>query len=427
MPFEPPPPIAALAYSVPLRAGRPGIITAIGVLSIVVASLSALANLYTAGSLLVFSMMASFAGSGGFATPATATVQVSPAPAATSPTTGPAVYVSDRGFEEVTRGQVVGELANLRFLSAARVAQLDALLAKAGRDMFPVDGDEPPPAGRVESLVLSSTTGLSADPNVPGPDTFRTAGGRFELYDDRAVYYPTHGEIVRAAAQANAAGGLSAAQVESVIQQAQSSAGGVLNPSQVAALRTLLAAPGQQLVSPVTIPTAVRAAQPLGDGTVLITFPNGMASIGPQGQVTSNATGAGGPAPFGMPSGRIPINGAAMALAGFATVASFGLAIYLLVIGILVLRESPRGRKLHLVYAMLKIPVTILGAVAGWWVTTSFFDAFMAAAGSAATPAGMFSAGIGMILGAIGLIYPIALLIALQSRTVKDYYNSVAQ
>jgi len=129
-----------------------------------------------------------------------------------------------------------------------------------------------------------------------------------------------------------------------------------------------------------------------------------------------------------MPFSRVKLNGAALALSGFATLAGLGLAIYLLVIGILVLRQSPRGRRLHLFYAVLKIPVTILGAAATWWLTTQFMEAMMANMGPAAPPAGMMSTGIGIqqvFLGVIGLIYPIALPIALQSRAVKDYYNSV--
>ncbi len=429
LPEIPPlPPLASLAYQpgAQARVGRPSIITAIGVISIVVAAFSFVGSLYSAVTLFGFSMMASFAGVASMVppTPGAFPPQAATTQAVASP--GLAIPVSPRGLDADARNEIATGLSDLRFLSGPRLDQLNALLAEAGQEMFP-DGGKPLTARRVQDeLVLSNVTGLSADPATPGPDTIRTDGGRFEVYDDRAVFYPNRGEIIRVSAPATSNSGLSPAQVEAIVQQAGAASGNALNPGQVAALRTLLATPGQQYVSPITVPAAIRSAQASGDGTVFLMFPNGSASIGPQGQMTASTSAAGTPAvPF--PGSRIKINRTAMALAMFATLAGFGLAVYLLVIGILTLRGSPRGRRLHLVYAALKIPVTILGAGAAWWLTTTFLEALLSTGGTNVMFQRGIFAGVGTqqaVMAVIALIYPIALLITLQTRAVKDYYRN---
>jgi hypothetical protein len=441
-------PVAALPYSDYVRTGRPGILTAVGVISIVVAGLGFIGGLYSGLSLIMFNAMAAFA-------PMAMPVPNAPPPAAAAATTMPAgvasassVVVTARGLESNDRAMVASALGEMRFISSARAAQLDALLAEAGKDIFGiVDEGQTLNTDRVQKLVLSHTTSLSANPAVPGPDTFRTESGRFELYDDRAVFYPSHGgEIVRVSTLTNATGGLSPDQVEQAVTQAQAASGNAMTPSQLAGLRTLLSAPSQQHVSVLTVPTAVRGAQPMGDGSVMITFPNGFAQIGPQGQiqmathtasdgsmVTTSAGGgaftvggAGGPG-----GGRVRANGAAMAVAGFATLASAALAAYLLVAGIFVLRDSPRGRKLHLIYAWIKIPLALACALSAWWLVNSYLEAAnaqAAAAGGATWTMNPFASRLGVqetVLAVLGVIYPIALLIVMQARGVKEYYGGV--
>jgi hypothetical protein len=318
----------------------------------------------------------------------------------------------------------------MRFLSPERVAQLDVLMAEAGQDVFP-NGGRPLAAGRMHELVLAHATGLSADPATPGPDTFRTATGRFELYDNRAVFYPVNrGQVVRTSTLTGAAAagiGLTPEQVDAVVQQAQTTSGNGLNPSQVTALKTLLTTPGQQHVTAVTLPTAIRAVQQMGDGSVYITFPSGFASIGAQGQtVTNNTTGAA--RGLALAGGRVRHSGAGMALAGFATIAEFGLAVFLLVIGIATLRESPRGRKFHLLYAGIKIALAVTGAAAAWWMASSYHDALLVNTSEQAADARGLATFVGvqaLIFGAVALIYPIALLIVLQTRGVKEYYERI--
>jgi hypothetical protein len=396
-----------------------------GVVSIIVGTLGILASAYVGLGLLAFSFTASraalFAARGG---PAAVPPGAVLAPS-TLPAQAPAKYtlpVSPRGLDADQRAMVARTLAEMRFLSAPRLEQLDVLLAKAGQDMFP-NGGRPLSVEKIERMVKGHAQSLSANPNVPGPDTFRTEGGRFELYDDRSVFYPFgRGETVRATTLTSGTVGLTAAQVETIVQQAQATSGNVMNPSQQAALRTLLSTPGQQHVSPINVPTAVRTVRVKSDSTVEVYFPNGMASFGPQGQTISSGGPGGGVAFSGFPTPRV--NGSAMAVTLFASTVALGLAVYLIVCGSLVLRESRRGRKLHLIYAALKIPIAIAAGVGVWWVTKDFMNAGRDNPGLSAidTMAGAIAVT-HIMLAALGLVYPLALLIALQSRTVKDYYS----
>ena len=112
----------------------------------------------------------------------------------------------------------------------------------------------------------------------------------------------------------------------------------------------------------------------------------------------------------------------------------FGLAAYLLVAGILVLRGVAIGGKLHWVYAVIKIPLTLLAAVVGWWMWSGIMQfgtavrASAAAGGTVAPPPG-WASGVTMVfavlLAVVALIYPISLLFVLRSSRVRAYYNAI--
>jgi hypothetical protein len=119
-----------------------------------------------------------------------------------------------------------------------------------------------------------------------------------------------------------------------------------------------------------------------------------------------------------------------MAMATFATLAGFGLAVYLFVIGIMMLRDSPRGRRLHQIYACLELVLILMSVWAAWWLTDSFTGALAA---SGTSPVATF--GIGKVVSMMVLVphvavavlggcYAIALLITLQSAGVKDFYRT---
>jgi hypothetical protein len=103
------------------------------------------------------------------------------------------------------------------------------------------------------------------------------------------------------------------------------------------------------------------------------------------------------------------------------TVASVGLAIFLLVSGIMTLGQSPRGRRLHLIYAAIKIPLEIVAVLAAMWLARDFMSAVNpAGAGGMPTGLGLFSG----LMALLGIAYPVGLLIAFNTRSMREYYGA---
>jgi hypothetical protein len=115
----------------------------------------------------------------------------------------------------------------------------------------------------------------------------------------------------------------------------------------------------------------------------------------------------------------------AVAVAG-ENLLSVGLAVLLMVAGILTMRQSPKARRLHYYFAWAKIPLSLLGGAAYGWMMMQFMTPLMSASG---TPAPLNPWLFFWIYAAfpvvLGCAYPIGLLIALRSRSVRAYYNSI--
>jgi hypothetical protein len=104
---------------------------------------------------------------------------------------------------------------------------------------------------------------------------------------------------------------------------------------------------------------------------------------------------------------------------GTAGVCNLGLAIFLSICGILVLRGSPLGRKLHLTYAVMKIPVALAEAASYMWMMSNIFTV-LPNSGSMS----MFVFISAAVQCAFGCAYPIALLIVMNRPAVKEYYQT---
>ena len=146
-PHHPTPPlhVQPLGYSMP-PARRPALVTAIGVISIVVAALGILTNLsfgMQSFGLMILSQMRA---------PFTKIATASPAPAGIAfspPAVGP------RGLGEVSRRAALEGLTSVRSLAPRRREQLDALLRQSGMDLFPFDASQITPQ-RVKENVSDS-------------------------------------------------------------------------------------------------------------------------------------------------------------------------------------------------------------------------------------------------------------------------------
>jgi hypothetical protein len=125
-------------------------------------------------------------------------------------------------------------------------------------------------------------------------------------------------------------------------------------------------------------------------------------------------------------SGRMAIGSTTVALQSLTGIVGGALAILLLVAGISTVRARPAGRKLHLWWAWLKILAIVFGTIATYLFWRELItQANLASGQSNAAPA----AGVGIVMSAIGfvgaILYPIAVLIVMNLRSVKNYLSSV--
>ena len=364
----PPIPVQPVGYAMP-DVSRPGLITAIGVISIIVGGLSLVASA-TQGlfTLVLYSVSQASARA--------ALVAQQPAP------TTPA-YAEDGMADEAERRTVLTGLSRAHPVLPPRQRQLDALLKEGGKEIFLFRGTQLTPQA-VHSNVTES--GRLFDDDAQGPDFYVVGRGRIEVYDTHAVFYPDGGgETISASADAPG----------DAVQPPQDLDGdGIPGPA--------AAVPG--------VP-----ASPIPPSNV---YPSPGVSGAPPGAVS--------PVPPPLPAAAPPtVNPTAATLVALECGASFLLAVYLIIVGVITLRQSLLGRRLHLIYAWLKIPLAIAGGAAAAWMFTSLTQS-AAAANPQAMPAPGIAAvwGTAAVIGVlVACIYPVALLIALSGKTARDYYD----
>jgi hypothetical protein len=159
----------------------------------------------------------------------------------------------------------------------------------------------------------------------------------------------------------------------------------------------------------------VRSVQVLADATVAITTDSTSISIGPAGEV----------APGIMPAAGFNLGGAMPQAPRGGTMGMFcealvscGLGGFLLTIGILTMKNSPWGRTMHLIYAVLKI----LAAGAGAYATYVVWIALATSNDPSADTSGEVIWII--IIAAVGMLYPLALLVLMNVRGVREFYKT---
>ena len=111
---------------------------------------------------------------------------------------------------------------------------------------------------------------------------------------------------------------------------------------------------------------------------------------------------------------------ASVILSGASTALSLGLAVLLLIAGIQAVRGMPSGRTLHLWYAWPTIGAAILAAFASYYSWGGGFFAMMFAGGGSDN-----TIALGFALGwlAIGIAWPVVVLIVLRARSIRAYYT----
>lgn len=311
-PMPPPLPVEPLGYGMPHTYARPGILTAIGVLSIILGCFS---GFFTcAGSL----------GS------VQSTVTLPP------PTTMPfGAYPLPLNLPDLmspgARATVVSALSQRQPLTVSQSRMLDLMLRRHGPDLFTIADSRLSAESVLASLNETGT--LPAGPGESPTVYFLLSTGRLEVSDDDAMFSPIGEPTV-------------------VVSDATESAGGdpavAMPPGAVTGATTATVA--------MTAPMIAPAKQGALLSLVLLLCGNGL------------------------------------------------LGAWLLVCGILMLSNYRHARRLHWIYAWIKIPLSIAIAIP------------FAILGGAL---------LGAVIGAVGLVYPVALLIVLRSPPIRAYYGDV--
>ncbi len=354
-----------------------------------------------------------------------------------------------RGLPPAARQALVRDLDRLHRLRLARQKQFDHLLAVAGRDLGFTLGPDDRATDLRGDLVDEGIVG-TLTPGAAPDDFLVTRAGRIEIFDDRATFTSADGSVAfRTVAgtpgtmPVDGPGALVASEASATVRDVQTTSNDALNPAQAAGLQTAFQSPGQQLVTPADAEALWSHVNKQPDGAADVRFGNGASVVlAPDGTVSAQTPsaalargarggggvgaggggGGGGAAPLLPP---VPISFTAAALVMLESAASIALATFLLVAGILVLRHSPRGGRLHAAYAWLKIPLAIGGAAAAAWLWWSF-DANPAPGGGggpgvADTNYVITTAALAAI---VTCLHPLALLIALRQRPVREYYQA---
>lgn len=389
MPTTPPPMrVESLSYQLPAVAGeRPGLVSAIGIMSIVVGSLGVLAN----GLSLVYGAIFWIAS-------ATNAFNMAGAQNAMAPQ---------------MREQFVARADAVLALGDRRKVHLDRMLVEHGTTIMGGAGKgataTPPP--------VTATGPLGVDGQY-----YVLPTGRIDVGDDFVAFTPNAGapkgsDDLEADPTAAAVGPISDAQADGILQSVRTLAQTPPDATQEATVKRVVRAPWQELVDPAKgdVLRQVVGVPRTADGGLMI-HSTTLASL--YLPATSGGPFVYAPAPQ---TGATANGGGWFAMATLVAIAELALAVYLLVIGILVFRWSRNGRRQHWWYVALKLPVVVLGTLA-WWRGFDVLFASSPQTKDAALGMTIITAVSALVVAA----YPIGLIFALGAKSVRDYYAGLA-
>ncbi len=458
---------------------RPGLVTALGITSIIVASLSIICSLFSGcTSLGIMSNARRAAATGRMTTMPTVSVSASSIYSSTQPAAiMPESPMQADGLGEADRAALLDAIQNKRHsqFPPGRWRQVNGLLAQHGRLIF----DNSSRLSIQSAMKDIAKSGQEyADTGKTGPDFFFFQSGdvcklpgQLKVWDDHAVYYVDGGETIRVAikedsvnpsAGTNAPGpfnvtptpapnpaltsnsvasvstfpGFDSTESSTLIATISQRSNNKLNASQTQALSNEFQSPGgARWVTPSSnlagLTSQVKSAIARGDGSMTIAFQSAQLTVDSSGAIDFSQSSpmagfSGGAGAGGFVTPMLGVDSSACTAASIEAVLSGLLAIFLLVTGILLLKQKPITHRFYLIYAIAKMLVGIVGIWAFSTILKSMSapenDPMMLGRSLLAAFSGMATAM--LVIGIIGLIYPLVVLIVLMSKSMKDYYKS---
>lgn len=408
-------------------AGRPPILGMLAVTGMVVAALSTVASLLTAGYGAGIYLHSAAARDRFLRNAPEALPVASPAQQALLmvPLVTP---VGPRGLGPVQRQALTDAIGQKIQMAPEQAQQLDALLAEDGGEIFGAPAGELPSAQSVLQAIgehvglLPATGSDSADPFF-----FETPAGRTEVFTNRALFYRKHSvSPVRATAgrRSNVSGHpvLLPQDVNALAGLAQEACGRsgtankMMGDAQLQTLRTLLSEPRQQLVSVVAGPegpaVGINRASVGADGYATVEFTGGPLLLAPAGNVVLRSDR----------NAFLSVSGAACALVIIEGFLSIALAVFLLVLSIRLLNRPTEKLGAFAIYAWAKILSATVGAVAVAWMVYTFLvsDVRVGHRTGSALPVALI-AGAAVLVAGVAL--PIVFLVLPRRRNIREFYE----
>jgi hypothetical protein len=431
---------------------RPAFVTTLAVFSIITAALSLLASAFTGCTSMI---VLSSAQRGSMVMPGPGSTRARGTVAA------PMATPSPNGLSPGDVGVVSSVLRSkaARPLTPERRRQLDAFLGEQGKLVFDA------PDGIITSRKVFDTLGPVgqeyARAGQTGADYFQIKEGpicklpgRLLVFDDRAAFEPDdHGATLRSAAPKPAQDeatepaavdpGLSDEGAAAVVNQVRTYSRNLLNDAQTNTLRSTLQSPGYSAwVAPSStapgLAAQVKSVIVRPDKSVTIQFVMATVTLDAQGKVIDGPPGVaaapggaagGGTNPATVPSvtlGTISVSKGSCGMALAEAAISGLLAVFLIVVAILSLRQTPGVGRLYLIYAIAKLITGIVGIVALVGIINSLnagSDSVGYAQSMVTAFGGMARVALGVTL--VGLVLPVVILLTMAlNRTVRGYFRA---
>ena len=382
-------PMSVLPYTMPATNARPGLVTAIGIASIIIGCLAMLTGAMTSLISVSFMIASSAANRAG---------------AAVVDPMGP------NGYDIRDRRTIVQAMNLKQKMSTAQRDNLQWFVSDVGKTYVPsvpiTSGDAVTSWG--DTNVSDSGTGVEGTWfDLPmGRLTVTDKSASFDLKDGSTITRSS----IRQMPNPSDPSQLSPQEVGALVNRAQElTYGQQMTAQQVTGLTQALQTQSAQLIGPQkdmpTLLGQVYAVTP-SNGFYTVQLKTATLMVYPSGHTIVTSGGA-----PGSPGGPPKLAGTPASIVVIENILSLALSIYLLVIGILTLRNSPAGGTMHKVYAWLKILLAIVGGAGLWWLIV----------GSGGTAPWAWVSGV--LTMVLGLIYPIILLLVLPSKSVKEWYT----
>ena len=440
-------PVQPLAYTTASGGYRPGLITALGVVAIIVAAMSGIVSFITFfyGGVFYAFILPTWAAGTRTSTSGTFTVTTSGGT--------PSQTVQPAAQQKLSMGDVATSVNTLRSmleLDGPRIRELDKLLRAHGREIIgsPTDEDEDSqsPGPITDAWLRESIVSQHAATGV-GPAWFVDKQGRVEIFRDHATFRAADGSRTINSSAANRTDSetasqstadsdsqnvdsttqpapqgttLAKAEIRRIMRAVRRASSTPLNPAEVIAIEQQLSTPNQGFVTPGST-NPVLSVFPTGNG-LQIQFDQGIINVGNKGQIILTTTTPRFSLPNALPV-RPPLLLVVLEGAG-----SLFVAIYLLIVGIMVCRQSFSSPKLLRIYAWIKIPLACLAGFSAGWLAWRIMEVAAKSAAGVTGGAPTLSAAPAITWGisafVLGVAFPIAVLISLRTPALREYFKA---